>query len=357
MDFIPDAVSSHLSGTRDRDADRYNAGPNPPLSSGTQDRDANRYNAGSNPPNQASGTHRSDAGRETAGPNPSSTSSRSHAGLFAAFNRHRTRKESAPDIIDLEEQPSHRTSDGSKQDTPGIGSTPFDLLDIPFHQPPRRGNEDDETIPGILDVIDEAEVTPERRTTSLPPSRVAKVLSPKPFNDDVAQRLDLTQPDPDQAQHRGSSSFDNMSGQTGTDLRATKRSSESPERREAALRLRSIPPAHHLSTPRDLGSAPMPRCLRRRLMTGSTLRPGTGDLDLAPLPLEMEGFHQINRSTTPSSLHSFKSELRAALLTGKRIGGADSRPAPSASTSDGHPVASELQRGQGMQGRNPGVQN
>ena len=55
MDFIPDAVSSHLSGTRDRDADRYNAGPNPPLSSGTQDRDANRCNAGSNPLNQASG--------------------------------------------------------------------------------------------------------------------------------------------------------------------------------------------------------------------------------------------------------------------------------------------------------------
>ncbi|CAJ1373943.1 unnamed protein product [Effrenium voratum] len=71
MDFIPDAVSSHLSGTRGRDANRYN-----------------------------------------------------------------TRKESAPDVIDLEEQSSHRTSDGSEQDTPGIGSTPFDLLDIPFHQPP-----------------------------------------------------------------------------------------------------------------------------------------------------------------------------------------------------------------------------
>ena len=83
-------------------------------------------------------------------------------------------------------------------------------------------------------------------------------------------------------------------------------------------------------------------------MTGSTLRPGTGDLDLALLPLEMEGFHQINRSTTPSSLHSFKSELRAALLIGKKkrrgAHDADSRPAPSASTSDGHPVASELQR-------------
>ena len=96
MDFIPDAVSSHLSGTRDRNADRYNAGPNPPLSSGTRGRDANRYNAGSNPPNRASGINRSDAGRETAGPNPSSTSSRSHAGLFAAFNRRQTRKESAP---------------------------------------------------------------------------------------------------------------------------------------------------------------------------------------------------------------------------------------------------------------------
>ena len=209
MDFIPDAVSSYLSGTRDRDADRYNAGPNPLPSSGTQDRDASRYNAGSNPPSPTSGTRRSDAGRETAGPNPSSTSSRNHAGIFAAFNRRETRKESAPDVIDL---------------------------DIPFHQTPRRGNEDDETIPGILDVIDEAEITPERRTTSLPPSRVAKVLSPKPFIDDVAQRLDLTQPDHDRAQLRGSSSLDFSSGQTGTDSRATKRSSESPERREAALR-------------------------------------------------------------------------------------------------------------------------
>ena len=45
MDFIPDAVSSHLSGTRDRNADRYNAGPNPSLSSGTRGRDASRYNA------------------------------------------------------------------------------------------------------------------------------------------------------------------------------------------------------------------------------------------------------------------------------------------------------------------------
>ena len=43
MDFIPDAVSSYLSGTRDRDADRYNAGPNPPHSSGTRDRGADRY--------------------------------------------------------------------------------------------------------------------------------------------------------------------------------------------------------------------------------------------------------------------------------------------------------------------------
>ena len=112
---------------------------------------------------------------------------------------------------------------------------------------------------------------------------------------------------PDQAQHRGSSSFDNMSGQTGTDSRATKRSFES--------HCDLIPPlittlSTFLSTPRDLGSAPMLRCLRRRLMTGLTLRPGAGDLDLAPLPLEMEGFHQINRSTTPSSLHSFKSKYQ-----------------------------------------------
>ena len=89
---------------------------------------------------------------------------------------------------------------------------------IPFHQPPRRGNEDDETIPGALDAIDEAEVTPERRTTSLPPSRVAK----------VAQRLDLNQADHGQAQRRGSSYYHDLpSGQTGTDSRATKRSSES----------------------------------------------------------------------------------------------------------------------------------
>ena len=88
------------SGTRDRDADRYNAGPNPLLSSSTQDRDASRYNAGSNPPSPTSGIRRPDAGRETAGPNPSSTSSRNHAGLFAAFNRRETRKESAPYVID-----------------------------------------------------------------------------------------------------------------------------------------------------------------------------------------------------------------------------------------------------------------
>ena len=352
-DFIPDAVSSHLSGTRGRDADRYNAGPNPPLSSGTQDRDASRYNAGSNLPNQASGTRRSDAGRKTAGPNPSSTSSRSHAGLFAAFNRRQAPKKFAPDIIDLEEQSSHRTSDGSEQDTPGIGSTPFDLLDIPFHQPPRRGNEDDETIPGILDVIEEAEVTPERRTTSLPPSRVAKVLSPKPFNDDVAQRLDLTQPDPDHAQHRGSSSFDHMPGQTGADSRATKRSSESPERREAALRLRSIPPAHH--DPVDVpihsagsglsSNAPMseketddginatPRNRRPQL---STVAPGNGGLpsnqpaDNSLIP----AFFQIG---TPGCTPDRNENRRGAY-------DADSRPALSASTSDGHPVASELQR-------------
>ena len=150
------------------------------------------------------------------------------------------------------------------------------------------------------------------------------MLSPKPLNGDVAQRLDLTQPNPDQAQLRGSSSFDNVSGQTGTDSRATKRSSESPERREAALRLRSNPPAHHdpIDVPiHSAGSglssnAPMSE---RRLMTGLLLRLGTGDLDLALLPLDMEGFLRINRSTTPSSPHSFKSELRAALPTGKKI--------------------------------------
>ena len=348
MDFIPDAVASHLPGTRDRNADRYNAGPNPPLSSGTRGRDANRYNAGSNPPGQASGSHRSDAGRKTAGPNPSSTSSRSHAGLFAAFNRRQTRKESAPDVIDLEEQSSHRTSDGSEQDTPGIGSTPFDLLDIPFHQPPRRGNEDDETIPGILDVIDEAEVTPERRTTSLPPSRVAKVLSPKPFNDDVAQRLDLTQPDPDQAQHRGSSSFDNMSGQSGTDSRATKRSSESPERREAALRLRSNPPAHHdpvdvpihsagsglsSNAPTDDGINSTPRNRRPGL---STVAPGNGGLP-SNQPVNNSLIPTFFQIGTPGCTPDRKENRRGAH-------DADSRPAPSASTSDGHPVASELQR-------------
>ena len=353
MDFIPDAVSSHLSGTRDRNADRYNAGPNPSLSSGTRGRDASRYNAGSNPPDRTSDTGRSDAGRETAGPNPSSSSSRSHAGLFAAFNRRQTRKESASDVIDLEEQSSHGTSDGSEQDTPGIGSTPFDLLDIPFHQPPRRGNEDDETIPGILDVIDEAEVTPERRTTSLPPSRVAKVLSPKPLNDDVAQRLDLTQPNPDQAQLRGSSSFDNVSGQTGTDSRATKRSSESPERREAALRLRSNPPAHH--DPIDIpihsagsglsSNAPMseketddginstPRNRRHGL---STVAPGHGGLP-SNQPVNdslVPAFFQIGTpGCTPDREENRRGDHDA-----------DSRPAPSASTSGGHPVASELQR-------------
>ena len=217
MDFIPDAVSSYLSGTRDQDSDRYNAGPNPLPSSGTRERNASRYNASSNPPNPTSGTREADAGRETAGTYPSSTSSRTHAGLFAAFNRRSARKESAPDVIDLEEQSSLHTSGGSEQGSIGIGSTPFDLLDIPFHQPPRRGNEDDETIPGFLDAIDEAEITPERRTTSLPPSRVAKILSPKPITDDAAQRLDLTQLDHERDAW--------TSGHTGTHSRATKRSS------------------------------------------------------------------------------------------------------------------------------------
>ena len=44
MDFeVPDAVSSYMSGSRDQDADRYNA------SSGTREGDASRHNAGSNP--------------------------------------------------------------------------------------------------------------------------------------------------------------------------------------------------------------------------------------------------------------------------------------------------------------------
>ena len=78
--------------------------------------------------------------------------------------------------VRLGKSPPQRASDGSGQDSPGDGPTPFDhLLDIPLHQPSRRGNEDDETIPGVLDAIDEAEATPERRTTLLP----------------LAQRLDL----------------------------------------------------------------------------------------------------------------------------------------------------------------------
>ena len=48
--------------------------------------------------------------------------------------------------------------------------------------------EDDEIIPGILDAIDKAETTPDRRTTSLPPSRVAK-----PYVHEIGQRLDLSQ--------------------------------------------------------------------------------------------------------------------------------------------------------------------
>ena len=74
-----------------------------------------------------------------------------------------------------------------------------------------------------------------------------------------------------------------------------------------------------LYTLRGLDSAPMPRCLRRRLMTGLTLHLGIGDLDLTLLPLDTEGFLQISRSMTPLFPHSFKSELRAALPTGKRI--------------------------------------
>ena len=269
MDFIPDTRDRDADGyntgpnpTRDRDADRYKAGPNNPLpSSGTQDRGASRYNAGSNPPNTTSGTRRPDAGRETAGPNPSSTSSRNHAGLFAAFNRRETPKESAPDVIDLEEQSSHHASE---------------------------------------------------------------VLSPKPFIDDVAQRLDLTQPDHDRAQLRGSSSLDFSSGQTGTDSRATKRSSESSERRKAALRLRSIPPAHHdpIDVPiHSAGSGLSSNAPMSEKETGSLPRPGTGDSGLIPPSLGMEGSHRIHRLTTPSPPPSFKSELRVALLTGMRVDG------------------------------------
>ena len=83
MDFIPDAVSSHLSGTRDRNVDRYNAGPNPPLSS--RDRNANRYNAGSNPPNRASGINRSDKS-----PPPTSSTSRSSPATVPAMDPNRT---------------------------------------------------------------------------------------------------------------------------------------------------------------------------------------------------------------------------------------------------------------------------
>ena len=202
-------------------------------------------------------------------------------------------------------------------------------------------------------MIDEAEVTPERRTTSLPPSRVAKVLSPKPLDDDVAQRLDLTQPNPDQAQLRGSSSFDNVSGQTGTDSRATKRSSESPERREAALRLRSNPPAHHdpIDVPiHSAGSglssnAPMseketddginstPRNRRPGL---STVAPGHGGLPS----------HQpVNNSLVPAFFQIGTPGCTPDREENRRGDhDADSRPAPSASTSGGHPVASELQR-------------
>ena len=113
-------------------------------------------------------------------------------------------------MIDFGEHSHHRTSDGSDQDSPGNGSTCFNLLDIPFNQPPRRGNEDDETIPGVLDAIDEAETTPERRATSLPSSRVAQIL--KPYVHDVAQRLDLNQADHGQVQQRGSSSHDLLPG-------------------------------------------------------------------------------------------------------------------------------------------------
>ena len=131
---------------------------------------------------------------------------------------------------------------------------------------------------------------------SLPPSRFAKVLSPKPFVDDVAQQLDLTQLDHERAQLRGSPSLDLPSGQAGTDSRATKRA-----------------PSHllltFLSTRQDLGLAPMLQCLNKTLMTESLL-----------LSLEMEDSHRIYQLSTPSSPPSFKSGLRAALPTGMRVG-------------------------------------
>ena len=226
-------------------------------------------------------------------------------------------------MIDLEEQSSPHASGGSEQDSIGIGSTPFDLLDIPFHQPPRRGNEDDETIPGILDIIDEAEITPERRTTSLPPSRVAKVLSPKPITDDAAQRLDLTQLHHERDQLRGSSSLGLSSGHTGTDSRATK------------------PPAHHdpVDVPpmsekdTDDGIIATPRNRRQRSVTAV---PGNGGLPSNPPTVNpiVPTFFQIGTpNCTPDRNEG-----------GQGASDANSRPAPASSANAGHPVASELQR-------------
>ena len=138
-----------------------------------------------------------------------------------------------------------------------------------------------------------------------------------------------------------------ISGQTGTD---SKRNSESPERREAALRLRYIPPAHHdpIHVPiHSAGSGLSSNAPMSEKDTDDALpRPGTGNSGLIPPSLGMEGSHRIHRLTTPSTFFQIGTPSCTPDRNegGRGVSDINSRLAPTTSANAGHPVASELQR-------------
>ena len=119
-----------------------------------------------------------------------------HDGLGSALDGllhgPRTRAESGPIVIDVEETQDSHISIASGQEDLADGRIPLNPMDIPFHQPPIKGVADDETVPGNPDE-DLHGLSAERRTVSLPPSRVSKILSPK--LDVPVPHLDLAQPE------------------------------------------------------------------------------------------------------------------------------------------------------------------
>ena len=134
---IPAELSS--SGTHGQDASRYNAGSIPSSStSGTRDRGASSYNAGSNPQSPTSGTHGPDASRKTAGSNPLSASSRTHAtGFFWYF------VDNVNFLIPWATSCSPKTAyfNASGSDRRRYRPSPPLLRSVPFPSQPKFGNQ------------------------------------------------------------------------------------------------------------------------------------------------------------------------------------------------------------------------